>query len=360
MEQILVIYGGKSVEHDISIITGLQAIRAIKNDYQILPIYVDDTGEFWTGDNLEDLNIYSDFHALVKNKKQVWFNFGQGSIAIKGAFKNKKIVPTCALVCMHGTNGEDGAISAILHMSEICYTCPNMASSAICMDKATAKIVLKEKDLPVTDFVCQSDVDLKVVTKKLPYPIIVKPARCGSSIGIQKCDNLNQLKFAVEVAKNYDSKLIFEHFIEKRREFNCACIAFNNNFTLSKVCEVKSKSFYSFDEKYLKDKPTSTFKVDKTLASAIKSLTKKAVKALECEGVVRVDFLMDINAKIYINEINTIPGSLAFYLFGNMREICCELIEGAKLRKTQSLITKHESQALNIFAEANMNNYTKK
>lgn len=360
MEKILVIFGGKSVEHDISIITGLQAMRAIKNDYKMLPIYVDDEGKFWTGENLADLNIYADFHALVKNKKQVLFNFGCGSVSIKGALKTKKFVPTCALVCMHGTNGEDGTISAILAAANICYTCPDMASSAICMDKAAAKIILKAVGLPVTDFVCQNKIDEREIVKKLSYPIIVKPARCGSSIGIQKCANLSELKFAIDVAKNYDTKLIFEHFIENRREFNCACMIFNDKCTLSKVCEVKSSGCYSFDEKYLQEKPSSTFKVEKLLANKIKLLTKKAAQALECEGVIRVDFLMDEEGEIYINEINTIPGSLAFYLFGNMREVCCELIEGARQRKERTLITKHQSQALSIFAQADMNNYTKK
>ena len=360
MEKILVIYGGKSVEHDISIITALQAMRAIQNDYALLPIYVDCDGKFWTGENLQDLNIYADFEALVKNKKSVMFNFGCSSVTVKGRFKSKTIVPTCALVCMHGTNGEDGVISALLSACEIKYTCPDFASSALCMDKAIAKIVLKNSLLPVLPFVCQNQIDLKQIKKCLTFPIIVKPARCGSSIGIKKCDNLNQLKSAIEVAKKYDNKLIFEHFIQKKREFNCACIVFNNKFILSKVIEIKSKGCYGFDEKYLRQKPSSSFKVEKSIASKIKTLTKKAAQVLECEGVIRVDFLMDEQGEIYINEINTIPGSLAFYLFGSMREVCCELIEGCQTRSQKAIITKHASNALQIFAQADLNNYSKK
>ena len=361
MEKILVIYGGKSVEHDISIITGLQAMSSISAEYQIIPIYIDWEGKFWTGENLDDVNIYADFEALVKNKKQVLFGFGEGCVYIKKRFSLKRINPSSAIVCMHGINGEDGCISAILQMSGINYTCPCMQSSAICMDKLATKIMLIHYGIDVVDFVSSDqNLSLQEIAKKLQFPIIVKPSRCGSSIGIEKCDNLKQLKFAVEVAQKYDKKVLFEHFIQNGREFNCACIKNGEQYFLSKVCQVKSKNFYSFDEKYLQEKPSSTFNVEKSLAKRIKDLTKKVVEVLQCEGVVRVDFLMDEDGKLFVNEVNTIPGSLAFYLFGSMRDVCCQLIEQSKNKVQEEVITKHSSQALEIFANANMNNYSKK
>ncbi len=361
MEKILIIYGGKSVEHDISIITALQVMNSIKNDFEILPIYVNRDGQFMTADNLLDINIYSNFLSLAKNPRAVFLCMGEGKIAIKSKIKFKKIKPSCALVCMHGINGEDGSVSGALQLARIPYTCPSIESSAICMDKIVSKVLLKEAKLPVTDFIYGENIDLNRSIKQLNFPIIVKPARCGSSIGISKCNNLKELKDACEIAKCYDSKILLEHFIENGREFNCACLNKNGKYIISKVNEVKTKNFYSFDEKYIETRPTSTFKIDKNISNVIQDLTLKTCKLLECEGVVRVDFLMD-DGQIYINEINTIPGSLAFYFFGDMKGLVCELIEEAKKRfeNREKKVYVFDSQVLNIFANSNLNKYSKK
>ncbi len=362
MEKILVIYGGKSVEHDISIITALQAMNAIKNDYEILPIYVSHEGEFFTGDNLQDVNIYADFHALVKNKKSVYLEMGKGQVLIKQPFKLKHFAPTAALVCMHGLNGEDGAIAGALQLASIPYTCPSIEASAVCMDKAAAKAILNECGIPNCPYVSGEAINVSEAIEKLSFPVIVKPSRCGSSVGIEKCTNVHQLKRAMEIAKYYDKKLILEHFIENGREFNCAALNNGGNVSLSKVCEVKSKGLYSFDEKYLKDKPLSSYDVEKEVEIKVKEMTAETVKVLECEGVTRVDFLMDAEGQLFVNEVNTIPGSLAFYLFSSMREIVVEMIEEAKSRfaKKESFSFSFDSGALSIFANANMDKYSKK
>lgn len=361
MEKILLIYGGRSVEHDISIITALQAYNAIKNDYEILPIYITRTGKPMTADNLDDVNIYADFEALSKNAKQVLFCLGEGKVKIKSKLRSHYFTPTCALVCNHGTDGEDGAMSALLKLCRIPATCPDMASSACCMDKAICKDILKSNNLPVVDFISLSQVQIKEVEKKFNYPIIVKPSRSGSSVGIERCNNQFQLKNAIETAKFFDKKLIFEPFIENGREFNCAVLFKNGKHVASKVCEVKSKGIYSFDKKYLAEKPSSTFKLEKSVIKLVQDLSIKAAQVLECKGVVRVDFLMDESGNLFINEINTIPGSLAFYLFSSMREICVELIEEAKICfKESDLSYNYASDALQVFASSNMNNYAKK
>ncbi len=362
MERIMVLYGGKSVEHDISIITALQVINAAKLDYEILPVYVTHEGEFFTADNLSDVHTYSNFAKKAKNKKRVSFDFGQGSVCLTKGPRHKRLKIGCAIVCMHGLNGEDGSASALLNLCNIPFSCPSMIASAVCMDKAVTKAVLKENGFCVCDYVCGFSIDKKQAIEKLSFPIIVKPARGGSSIGIQKCTNEQQLTESIKIAKYYDKKVILEHFIENGREFNCACLSTNNKFVASKVCEVKSKGLYDFDEKYLEKKPSQTFKIEKQLAKKIQNQTEEICKALECEGVVRVDYLMDENEKLFVNEINTVPGSLAFYLFSNMREIVAELVQNAKLRKKQmdEQTFVHSSQALNIFANANMNKYSKK
>lgn len=362
MEKILVIYGGKSVEHDISIITALQAMNAIEGEYEILPIYISHEGEFLTGDNLCDVNIYANFDGLVKNRRKVFLDMGKSRVLVKGGFKTKAFEPSAALVCMHGLNGEDGAICGALQMADIPYTCPSLQASAVCMDKAIAKCVLREAGIAVCHDVVGEEVDLKAAAKKLSFPIIVKPSRCGSSVGIKKCDNISELQEAVEIAKNYDKKLVLEHFIENRREFNCACFKRGSEIVSSKVCEVKSEGFYSFDEKYLKSKPNLTLAVEKTIEKKIKKLAAETVAALECDGTVRVDFLMDEEENIFVNEVNTIPGSLAFYLFSGMKEIVIEMIEEAKFRhqQNQKCAFAFDSRALSIFAQVDMNKYAKK
>ena len=362
MKKVLVLYGGKSVEHDISIITALQAMNAIKNDVLLLPVYVTGDGQFVSASNLLDVNIYSDFARKAKHKKEVYFQLGKGTVVLKGRFKNKAIKPDVALICNHGANGEDGMMSALMELAGIAYTCPSVECSSVCMDKEVTKIILASKDIPVTDFVCGEDLKIKDITSALTFPIIVKPSRCGSSVGITKCDNAQQLKISIDTAKMYDKKLLFEHFIENGREFNCACLCRDGKYKTSKVCEVRPKGLYSFEEKYLSDKPSSTFKIEKEAKKMIEKLTVEVCKILDCQGVVRVDFLMAKDGKMFVNEVNTIPGSLAVYLFDNMKEVVFESIDMAleRFEKNKQISFNNDSQALNVFANANMNKYAKK
>lgn len=360
MKKILVLYGGKSVEHDISIITALQAMNAVRNDVELLPVYITGDGEFVTAKNLLDVNIYSNFNKFAKGRKNITFHFGKGCVVARGKLSVKKFYPDVALTCNHGANGEDGMISALMEFANIPYTCPNVESSCVCMDKEIAKIVLASHDVPVTDFVCGDGLKLADILQKISFPIIVKPCRCGSSVGITKCNNIEELKKSVEIAKNYDKKLIFEHFFEKCREFNCACLCKNERYITSKVCEVKGQGLYSFEEKYITEKPSTTFKIEKEIKRLIERLTIKTCEALECDGIVRVDFLMDSDGKLYVNEVNTIPGSLSFYMFSNMKEVVFELIDAAIERHNSKneISYNHDSSALQVFAKANK--YAKK
>ncbi len=364
MEKLVVFYGGKSVEHDISIITGLQVMSVIKNEYELLPIYIDHTGLWWTAENYDDPNIYADFLALAKKPKQVSVEFGLGCVYVFKKFKKSYFKPAAALICLHGANGEDGAIAGVMQMANIPYSCPNLESSAICYDKELTKIVLKNFDIPVVSSITINidQINKKEIIKKIGFPMIVKPARLGSSVGIVVCKDEHELEQAIECAKLYDFKLIFEHFIENSREFNCAFCLNENMVISSNVYEVVGQKFYSFDEKYLTDKPKTQKVTSKKLEQLIKKLGEKTVLALECEGVVRVDFLME-DQTLFVNEVNTIPGSLAGYLFGNLKEVAIELVENAKARffKNEQLTFKYQSEALSIFKENCFSNkYAKK
>lgn len=357
MKKILVLYGGRSVEHDISIITALQAMYAVKDCADILPVYITGDGEFFTAKNALDVNIYSNFKKLAKGKKKINFEFGKGIVNVRGKMLTKKISPDAALACNHGANGEDGIISALMQLANIPYSCPSVECSCICMDKEITKIVLASRNIPVTDFVCGDQLKPSDILKEIDFPIIVKPSRCGSSVGISRCKNLDELKKSIEIAKNFDKKLLFEHFLENCREFNCACLCKNGEYITSKVSEVKGQGLYSFEEKYLAEKSSSTFKIEKEIKKMIEKLTVETCQVLECDGVVRVDFLMDENGKLFVNEVNTIPGSLAFYLFGSMKEIVFELVDAAKVRAQRcgEISFTHDSNALQVFASANKN-----
>lgn len=364
MEKVLVIYGGKSVESDISIITGLQAMSAIKDEFDILPVYIDRDGGWWTCKNALDPNIYADFLALAEKPRKLFLDFEQKSLRYKKGWRYFSFKPDAALVCLHGTNGEDGAIAGTLQMADIAFSCPSLASSAVCFDKQLTKIVLSHWGLPVVDGVCMQadEVDKTGLFSQLSFPIIVKPARLGSSVGIAVCYNEEELDLAIEAAKIYDKKLIFERYIQKRREFNCAVMKFGKRISISTPQEVKSKKFYSFDEKYLKASPSAVAVKSKKLAAQIQKLCENVVTCLECEGVVRVDLFIE-NDRFFVGEVNTVPGSLSGYLFGSLKEVAIELVEGAMQRRSEAekLSSSFSSSALGVFQTSiDLNKYTKK
>ena len=363
MEKVLLIYGGKSVERDISIITGLQVMNAVRNEFKTFAVYIDQDGGWWTCENSDDINIYANFFALAKKPKKVLIDFKNRCVLVK-KHRKKTFKPDVALICLHGANGEDGAISGVMQMAGIPYTCPNLTASAVCYDKNLTKILLSYYGLPVVEGVCTNsdEIDKKRLFKSLSFPIIVKPARLGSSVGIAVCKNEKELDLAIESAKMYDNKLLFEKFIENKREFNCAVMVFGDKYILSKPQEIKSKKFYSFDEKYLNEKPCSFEVKSKKLEKELQKLSLQVAKKLECEGIVRVDLLM-AGEKLYVNEVNTVPGSLSGYLFGNTRETVVELVENtiSYFKEKTQLSFSYQSNALDLFKQSQqMNKYAKK
>ncbi len=363
MEKVLLIFGGKSVERDISVITGLQVLNSVQNDFEIFAVYIDQDGGWWTCDNIKDINIYSNFLALAKKPKKVLIDFNNKCVFVKKHGK-KVFKPDVALICLHGANGEDGAICGVMQMADIPFTCPNLSASAVCYDKNLTKILLSHYGLPTVEGVCMNsdEIDRKKLFSSLSFPIIVKPARLGSSVGIAVCKNEEELELAIESAKLYDNKLLFEKFLENKREFNCAVMIFGDKTIVSKPQEIRSKKFYSFDEKYLNDEPCSFEVKTKKLEKELQKLSLQVAKKLECEGLVRVDLLME-DEMLYVNEVNTVPGSLAGYLFGNTRETVVELVENtiSAFKEKRQLTFSYQSNALNIFKQSqDMNKYAKK
>lgn len=320
MKNICVIFGGKSVENEVSVITAKQVIQNFDySKYKLYPVYIDKQGKFWTGNNFDDVKIFNNFNP--KKHKSITFQGGSGGFFIKRKF----VKIDCAVVCCHGTGGEDGSLQGLLNMAEIPYTSCGVEASAICMNKITMKKMFEYLSLPVTKYITLNKEQYKNLTVndvKLDYPLFVKPANLGSSVGINKCNNFNQVKQALEIAFHFDNKVIIEQGVQNLIEYNCSAMNINGKVVASQIEQPHAWSeFLNFDDKYIKKgkkfaKKVKKVNIGKRLEQKIKQMTVFTYEQLNMKGVVRTDYLYDkTNKKLYINEVNTIPGSLAYYLW---------------------------------------------
>ena len=346
MKNISVIFGGKSVEHDISIITALQVMWNLPKNYNLIPIYIKPNGKFITAKNLTENKLYLNYDKEVVGETEVAFMPASQELASfkKGKIKDK-IKIDCAVLCNHGHGGEDGSLQGLLEIAEVPYTSCDVASSAICMDKVLSKIMLEGADISTPAYlhfgICEykknKEEILGKIGKKIKFPCIVKPARLGSSVGIGICENEAGLEGQIENAFQFDDKIIVEKFIENAREFCCAVLKNSGQLFESRVVEVDKGKFFTFEEKYLKEKQKGNKEITKLLDEQIKQMAKEVYNILSCDGVVRVDFLYDAkNEKLFVNEVNSIPGSLAFNLFNTtFGDILSSLINDAIIRNQE-------------------------
>jgi len=337
-KRIGLFFGSKSVEHEISIITAMQVLNAIdKEKYEVVPIYIDKSGEFFTGDYLKEINNFKNLSLIPKNSQKIInlkLNAKNKMIFETESLFNKKIEIDIAFSTIHGTYGEDGKIQGIFEMLNIPYVGADVTSSALGMDKVLMKEIFKANDLPIVNHLWikrdewenKKDEIIKNIEEKIKYPLFVKPANLGSSIGITKAYDRENLIYGVEIAKFYDRKIIFEQSIENLREINCSVLG--NDEPIASVCEeVKSnKDFLDYESKY-KSRPrqeqilkkfghTIPANISDIKTKEIQDLAIKTFKAIDCKGIARIDFLMDkTTEKVYVNEINTMPGAISFYLW---------------------------------------------
>lgn len=363
MKSILVIYGGQSVEHDISVITALQTMKNVKG-YDVVPIYIKPDGIMVTADNLMDGKIYLNYKKLVKNEMQVFFCIGKNEVFFAKKNKIKSLLkPYCALLCNHGHGGEDGNLQGLLEMCGIPYSSSSVASCAVTMDKVLTKILLEKRHILTPAYVhfdtftFEHDKEriLNDIKTKLGFPCIVKPANGGSSVGIGICESEDMFLKTCENALQFDDKILVEKYIENAKEFSCAVIRSGNKLFASNIWQVKKDKFFTFDEKYLNENSNNQEPLSDKLTSKIKSLAKDCYAILECAGVVRVDFLYDENAKkLFVGEVNSIPGSLAFNLFSYpFSDIIACLIEEGRIKSQEKNNIKYvfSSSAISKFLE---------
>ncbi|MCI5984372.1 MAG: D-alanine--D-alanine ligase [Firmicutes bacterium] len=311
MEKITVIYGGKSFEHDISIRSYKSFVENINKKYQLSTIYVDKDGLWHENNKL--MNNVVDF------------------------LKEQDVI----FPLIHGNIGEDGKLQGLFETFDIKYVGSNTISSALAMDKAFCKIILDKYNIKQVPYVIlNKKTKIKEITSKLNYPVIVKPANGGSSIGISIANNARELVKALSNAFKYDKKVVVEKFV-KARELEVGVIE-NNGIICSSIGEIKSQGFYDFDSKYIKDTEVIVnADLKKETKLKIKEYAREIFKILECSGFARVDFLYDeINEELYFNEINTIPGFTDISMFPKLfindgysySEIIDILIKNAKRR----------------------------
>ena len=332
MKNIAIFFGGVSCEHDISVITGLLARENLnKLNYRVFPIYIDNDGAWYLAPlNYTGIRFGAEFDPL-NGFTRVLFIPGDQTLYEINKKKHKIIdIIDCAVLCTHGVNGEDGSLPGLLQLCNIPCT-SGLFSAACSMDKVLMKEMfkaLKIKQFAYTYFdkkEFKNNVDdvLKSSVRKLGYPIIIKPANLGSSIGISVCHNLNELKFGIDAAFEYDNKVILEKAATDFIELNCSAVYSKNKILTSCVEQpVSYKEFLNFDEKYAAGKNSGMQSCKRKLpadislekSEEIKSLTRKIYRHFNCKGVIRVDYIL-ADDTVYVNEINTIPGSLAYYLW---------------------------------------------
>ncbi len=343
-----VIFGGESVEHEISVISAIQAMKALDEEkYEIVPIYISKDREWYTGDLLKDIDLYKDFDNLKKYAKNVVLYNKEGSFVLQSKKGFKKIVNEIDLVLpvMHGTNGEDGSIQGFLNMIGLPYAESNLYAATIGQDKVFQKQILQSEGLPVTEYMWFFDNEyledfnsIKKRVKEIGYPVIIKPSRLGSSIGIKIAKNEDSLKTAIDEAIRYDDKILVEKMISNLVELNCAVIGNKEQVETSLIEEVLSTDeLLSYKDKYIGEKKTKGMlstnriipaEISKKTEKEIYELSQKTFRSLNFSGVVRIDFLMDNKTnKIYINEVNTIPGSLSFYLWNKESKNYTKLLD---------------------------------
>lgn len=320
-------FGGKSVEHDVSIITGVLTLNSLdKTYYEPIPVYVDKDGNWFTGEELFDVSNFKD--KSFKKLKRVTLIIGSTFLyeVDKSRFKRVKQIYS-AINCMHGLNGEDGCLSGLLKACNIPFASPDLFGSSLSIDKDYTKIFLSGigvDKLPYvrilrSTFYEKKDTAIRLIERKFSYPVIVKPANLGSSIGISTANNKSELLFALDKAFTYDDKVIVEKELTEFKEINCGAYRLKDKIIVSECEEpITQNEILSFNDKYLGYKTGSNKKfpaeIDVAVRDKIRTTTEKIYRKADFTGVIRIDYIL-CGGKIYVNEINTVPGSLAYYLF---------------------------------------------
>ncbi|MBR6736995.1 MAG: hypothetical protein IKL82_01350 [Clostridia bacterium] len=332
MKDILVFFGGKSCEHDVSIITGVLTLNSLdKTLYNPVPVYITQKGEWLTGNELKNVSFYKQKN--FSKLKRVTLISGDNSLYYVLKNKLKKCATIySAINCLHGLNGEDGTLKGMLKLIGIPTVSPGVFQSAFTIDKQFTKIVLSGLKIKTLPFTTVNQTRLHTdkqklfneITTKLGYPVIVKPCNLGSSIGIGLASCDAELEKALKTAFLYDDKAVVERALNNPVELNCSAYSYGNKTVISQVEKpVKTSDILSFADKYYGFKGCETgrefpAKISDKLCKKVQETTAKIYEELNFTSIIRIDYLLD-GTDLYVNEINSVPGSLAYYLFGDLK-----------------------------------------
>ena len=343
MYNIGVIYGSRTCEHDVSIISALQAAQALdKKKYNVTYIYIGREGTWYTGEALADVKFYEHFDPekvtrvlpAGENSKLVLYHLPEKKKLFGGVAAERVAVLDVVMPVLHGLNGEDGTLQGMLELFDVPYTSAGVMGSAVGMDKITMKLLFKGCGFPVVEGVWfdrgrwsrERDGVMDECEDKLGFPLIVKPANLGSSIGINIAHDRNQLEDAIETAAAYDHRILVEKAVTPLREVNCSVLGYGDHVETSELeMPVTQEEFLTFEGKYMRNAKGAggmasqvrliPAPISEKAAQTVRDLAVRAFHAMDLKGVVRIDFILDENENVFINEANTIPGSLAFYLW---------------------------------------------
>ena len=340
-----VIFGSRSCEREVAIISAVQLMRfADPEKYDIIPVYIDEHGSWYTGEALKEIGTYKPFNPEMKGIRKVFPDLSSGSGALlylnkgTGLLAKDKLEIAARIdvyiVVMHGMNGEDGTLQGLMELANIPYTSTGVTGSAVGMDKIIMKDFFRGADLPVLpgewytrrEYAEDAPKIISDVSGKLGFPVFVKPANLGSSIGVSRADNEEELKDALELAFEYDRRVLVEKGLDKPVELNCSVLGYDDDILASPIeMPLNQDEFLDFRDKYLGGNGSKGMAslsrvlpapIEDSLKNEIQEMSKKIFRLMDCKGVVRIDYMFDrLSEKLFITEINTIPGSLAFYLW---------------------------------------------
>lgn len=366
MRKVAVFFGGKSCENEISVLTGVFVMNVLQGEkYSVVPIYVHTDGLFYTSSKMINVEIFKE--RKCNNFRRIIIEDGTVYALNEKKERLKRIAkPDVAINCCHGGLGEGGGISTLCERNNIPLASPSVAPSAVFMDKCMTKIVMRGLEIPTVDYIRVNEEDyqkrgaflLKRIENRLKYPVIVKPAHLGSSIGIATAKNEEEVKQAIATAFSFDHRIIIETLLQNKKDVNCAAYSLNGEIFVSEPETAFGEGVYSFEEKYVKrasdgvaqknektTKDAGRYVFNGELRDKIRAYTRMIYKRMNLSGVVRMDYLVS-DGKVYLCEVNTVPGSLAYYLFceriTDARIFFGELIEEAlrkREKKEKKLIT---------------------
>lgn len=374
-----VFFGGRSTEHEISVISANQAINAIDKDkFDVVPVYITKQGKWYTGDALLEISNYRNTASMLDKCQEVYMKpiYGDYNLykAKKPMFGSDVFAKFDVVIpVLHGSNGEDGIFEGVLETIGIPYAGCSTLASANGMDKITMKMILQASGIPVVDYLWFTDRQwfekrdelIADIEKKLGYPVIVKPANLGSSVGIGRAHDREDLIDKINTAEQYSSRIIVEHMVDNLQEINCSVLGDCDDYQTSVLEEpIKSGEILSYTDKYMGGSKGKTgmqsaqkripADLPESETALIKDLAGKTFAVLSCHGVSRVDMIIDRdNRNIYVNEINTIPGSLSFYLWeasGIKFDKLMERLVSLALKRKRDESTKTVSYDQNIFS----------